>query len=98
MVHPYFMLAFGHQQFYIFTLLSKLFEHLPQSWTVGCLYDIGCQTDCSLKKWDIMPEWKSHLVWGVSIFHTHGHQWACQLRYHPQKDLIWGLSDDEVCK
>src|SRR5260370_41569117 len=88
----------GKQQFYILTLLSKLIEHLPQSWTVGCLYDIGCQMDHSLKKWDIMPEWKSHLVWGVLIFHTYGHQWACQLWYHPRKDPIWGLSDGEVCK
>jgi len=73
----------GEQQFYILTLLSKLIKHLPQSWTVGCLYDIGCQMDHSLKKWDIMPEWKSCLVWGVSIFHAYGHQWACQLWYHP---------------
>src|SRR5260370_17035753 len=34
----------------------------------------------------------------MSIFHAYGHQWVCQLWYHPQKDECWGLSDGEVCK
>src|SRR5258705_8477068 len=38
------------------------------------------------------------VVWGVSIFHVYGHQWACQLWYHPRKDECWGLSDGEVCE
>ncbi|KAF8321008.1 uncharacterized protein EI90DRAFT_2854591, partial [Cantharellus anzutake] len=88
----------GEQQFYILSLLGKLIEHLPSSWTIGCLYDIGCQTDRVLHKWNIAPEWRSRLVWGISIFHTYGHQWACQLWYHPRKDRVWGLSDGEVCE
>ncbi|KAF8326594.1 uncharacterized protein EI90DRAFT_2929882 [Cantharellus anzutake] len=88
----------GEQQFYILSLLGKLIEHLPSSWTIGCLYDIGCQTDRALHKWNIAPEWRSRLVWGVSIFHAYGHQWACQLWYHPRKDRVWGLSDGEVCE
>ncbi|KAF8325320.1 uncharacterized protein EI90DRAFT_2844870, partial [Cantharellus anzutake] len=46
----------GEQQFYILSLLGKLIEHLSLSWTIGCLYDIGCQTDCALHKWNIAPE------------------------------------------
>src|SRR5260370_20767464 len=34
----------------------------------------------------------------MSIFHAYGHQWVCQLWYHPQKDECWGLSDGKVCK
>src|SRR5260221_1201371 len=33
------------QQFYILRLLVKLFEHLPDMWMIGCLYNIGCQID-----------------------------------------------------
>ncbi len=92
----------GEQQFYVLSLLAKLFEHLPEMWTIGCLYDIGCQgcqIDQALCKWDFFPsEWNSCLTWGVSIFHAYGHQWACQLWYHPQKDECWGLSDGEVCE
>src|SRR5258708_853300 len=38
------------------------------------------------------------LGWGVLIFHAYGHQWACQLWYHPHKDKLWGLLDGEGCE
>ena len=88
----------GEQQFYAFALLSMLLEHLPNSWKVGCLYDIGCQIHCAIHKWDFASEWRECLSWGVSIFHAYGHQWACQLWYHPCKDALWGLSDGEGCE
>src|SRR5258708_37576471 len=75
-----------------------LLEHLPNSWKVGCLYDIGCQIHHAIHKWDFASEWREHLSWGVSIFHAYGHQWACQLWYHPHKDALWGLSDGEGCE
>ena len=40
----------GEQQFYTFALLSKVLEHLPSSWKVGCLYDIGCQIHHAVHK------------------------------------------------
>src|SRR5258708_35481904 len=86
------------QQFYAFTLLSMLLEHLPNSWKVGCLYDIGCQIHHPIHKWDFALEWRECLSWGVSIFHPYGHQWACQLWYHPCKDTLWGLSVGEGCE
>ncbi|KAF9516417.1 hypothetical protein BS47DRAFT_1360268 [Hydnum rufescens UP504] len=85
----------GEKQFYTCTLLDFLFKHLPHCWRIGVLYDIGCQMDQSLKKWNFMPDWSPHLEWGISIFHAYGHQWMCQLWYHPRKSTIWGLSDGE---
>src|SRR5258706_6825277 len=86
------------EQFYTFALLSMLLEHLPNSWKVGCLYDIGCQIHHAVHKWDFALERRECLSWGVSIFHAYGHQWACQLWYHPCKDALWGLSDGEGCE
>jgi predicted HNH restriction endonuclease len=88
----------GEKQFYTFALIETLLNHLPQHWRVGILYDIGCQMDRTLKKWNFVPEWIPRLDWGVSIFHAYGHQWACQLWYHPRKSEIWGLSDGEGCE
>src|SRR5260221_13915744 len=75
-----------------------LLEHLPNSWKVGCLYDIGCQIHHAVHKWDFASKWRKCLSWGVSIFHAYRHQWACQLWYHPCKDALWGLSDGEGCE
>ncbi|KAE9397534.1 hypothetical protein BT96DRAFT_957901 [Gymnopus androsaceus JB14] len=34
----------------------------------------------------------------VSIFHAFGHQWPCQMIYHPQKCIGCSLSDGKGCK
>ncbi|KAF9517314.1 hypothetical protein BS47DRAFT_1371402 [Hydnum rufescens UP504] len=88
----------GEKQFYAFALVVALFKELPEWWTVGILYDIACQIHRSLLKWNFMPEWHSRIVFGVSVFHAYGHQWTCQLWYHPWKSEIWGLSDGEGCE
>jgi hypothetical protein len=88
----------GEKQFYAFALISSLMESIPSHWRVGVLYDIGCQMHRTLRKWDLMPEYLDRLKFAVSIFHAYGHQWACQLWYHPRKDAIWGLSDGEGCE
>ncbi|KAF8324763.1 uncharacterized protein EI90DRAFT_2880978, partial [Cantharellus anzutake] len=88
----------GEKQHYLFALVAKFFEHVPGSWRVGILYDIGCQGDRTLKKYNIAPEWRSRITWGVSIFHAYGHQYACQLWYHPRKSELWGLTDGEGCE
>ncbi|KAF9514365.1 hypothetical protein BS47DRAFT_1295128, partial [Hydnum rufescens UP504] len=38
------------------------------------------------------------IVFGISVFHAYGHQWVCQLWYHPQKSDGWGLTDGEGCE
>ncbi|KAF9505998.1 hypothetical protein BS47DRAFT_1305856 [Hydnum rufescens UP504] len=88
----------GEKQFYVFALLETILKHVPSHWRIGALYDIGCQMDQTLKKWRFMLEWLPRLEWGVSIFHAYGHQWACQLWYHPHKSELWGLSDGEGCE
>lgn len=37
-------------------------------------------------------------MFAVSVFHAFGHQWACQLIYHPRKCKGFGLSDGEGCE
>lgn len=62
------------------------------------LYDVGCQTHRSLAKWHYLPKWKGRIIFGVSVFHAYGHQWSCQLWYHPRKSGKWGLRDGEGCE
>ncbi|KAF9508567.1 hypothetical protein BS47DRAFT_1373653 [Hydnum rufescens UP504] len=83
------MCTAGEKQFYAFALISALLKDLPKDWTVGLLYDIACQIHRSLLKWNIMPEWMGQIEFGVSVFHAYGHQWTCQLWYHPQKSEKW---------
>ncbi|KAF9503172.1 hypothetical protein BS47DRAFT_1275829, partial [Hydnum rufescens UP504] len=85
----------GEKQFYALTLIDALMKELPSHWLVGLLYDITCQLHCALLKWNYLNSWLPQLQFGTSIFHTYGHQWVCQLWYHPQKGDIWELSDGE---
>ncbi|KAI6139782.1 hypothetical protein BKA82DRAFT_4332196 [Pisolithus tinctorius] len=79
------MTSAGEKQHYALVLLQHLFEHLPTTATVGLLYDIGCQLERSCCK----------LKFGISVFHAYGHQWPCQIVYHPHKCVGFGLSDGE---
>ncbi|KIJ42045.1 hypothetical protein M422DRAFT_229336 [Sphaerobolus stellatus SS14] len=88
----------GERQFYAFALIDKLFQHLPKSWHVGLLYDIGCQIERSMAKHSILPPLYSRLTFAVSVFHAYGHQWSCQVRNHPRKRAGYGLSDGEGCE
>ncbi|KAG6818511.1 hypothetical protein H0H93_004399, partial [Arthromyces matolae] len=89
----------GERQYYALALLSELFRHLPPDTTVGCLYDIGCQVDRSCVKWSLLDQdILKRLTWAVSVFHAFGHQWPCQLIYHPRKRSGFGLSDGEGCE
>src|SRR6266436_8013877 len=40
----------GEQQHFAIALIGVLFQHLPLSATVGCLYNIGCVLDHSILK------------------------------------------------
>ncbi|KAG6836295.1 hypothetical protein H0H93_009388 [Arthromyces matolae] len=89
----------GERQYYVLALLKHLFSHLPPTTRVGALYDIGCQIERSCIKWEFLDaDIMSRLVWAVSVFHAFGHQWACQLIYHPRKRDGFGLSDGEGCE
>ncbi|KZV96829.1 hypothetical protein EXIGLDRAFT_574925, partial [Exidia glandulosa HHB12029] len=85
----------GERQYYVLTLLHKLMCNLPDDWVVGFLYDISCQLARSIEKHGFLEEFAHRLVFGVSVFHAYGHNWACQLVFHPRKRDGFGLSDGE---
>ncbi|KAJ7581690.1 hypothetical protein C8J56DRAFT_1006012 [Mycena floridula] len=41
---------------------------------------------------------KDHIIFAIAVFHAYGHQWPCQIIYHPRKCLGFGLSDGEACE
>ena len=92
------MTSAGEKQHYALSLLQKLFQHIPQSMRIGVLYDIGCQLHRSCVKHGFLDEFLDRIVFAISVFHAYGHQWPCQLIYHPRKCLGFGLSDGEGCE
>ncbi|KIJ32566.1 hypothetical protein M422DRAFT_213744, partial [Sphaerobolus stellatus SS14] len=88
----------GEKQFYAFALINRLFREIPSHWRVGLLYDIGCQLERSMVKHGILSEYYTRLIFAVLVFHAFGHQWVCQLLYHPRKHTAFGLSDGEGCE
>jgi hypothetical protein len=92
------MTSAGEKQFYALALIKKLFENIPLTVTVGLLYDIACQLHRSFIKNNFLPHLLPQLVFGLSVFHAYGHQWPCQVIYHPRKCQGFGLSDGEGCE
>ncbi|KIM51219.1 hypothetical protein SCLCIDRAFT_143749 [Scleroderma citrinum Foug A] len=93
------MTSAGEKQHYALVLMKYLFENLPATMTVGLLYDIGCQLERSCRKWKLLDDGiLSRLKFGISVFHAYGHQWPCQIVYHPRKCVGFGLSDGEGCE
>ncbi|KIK74890.1 hypothetical protein PAXRUDRAFT_174387 [Paxillus rubicundulus Ve08.2h10] len=89
----------GETQHYALVLIQCLFNHLPPEMTVGLLYDIGCQLECSSHKWGLLNNGVlSRIKFAISVFHAYGHQWPCQLVYHPRKCTGFGLSNGEGCE
>ncbi|GBE80067.1 hypothetical protein SCP_0212700 [Sparassis crispa] len=92
------MTSAGEKQHYTLALIQRLFVHLPRSTTIGILYDIACQLHWSCVKWDLLGDLFDRIMFAVSIFHVYGHQWPCQLIYHPRKCIGFGLTDGEGCE
>jgi hypothetical protein len=92
------MTSAGEKQYYAIALLKRLFSHLPTFWTVGLLYDIACQLHQSCVKWGFLEGFLEHITFGISVFHAYGHQWPCQVIYHPRKCAGFGLTDGEGCE
>ncbi|EIN06862.1 hypothetical protein PUNSTDRAFT_72710 [Punctularia strigosozonata HHB-11173 SS5] len=92
------MTSAGERQHYAIALLNRLFQHLPESFLAGVLYDIGCQLHRSVHKWDLLTGYRERILFGISVFHAYGHEWPCQLTYHPRKCEGFGLSDGEGCE
>ncbi|OAX33609.1 hypothetical protein K503DRAFT_794452 [Rhizopogon vinicolor AM-OR11-026] len=92
------MTSAGEKQHYTLTLIRRWFKHLLSNFKVGLLYDIRCQLKRSCCKWGFLTNVLPRIVFGISIFHAFGHQWACQIVYHPRKCVGFGLSDGEGCE
>lgn len=92
------MTAAGEKQHYALSLVRRLFDHLPHHVTVGLLYDIACQLHRSIVKWGFLGALAQRLSYAISVFHAFGHQWPCQVIYHPRKCTGFGLSDGEGCE
>lgn len=88
----------GERQYFAIALLLRFFKSLPANLSVGVMYDIACQLERSCRKWGLLSEFLSRILWAVSVFHAYGHQWACQLIYHPRKRVGFGLADGEGCE
>ncbi|KAG6823688.1 hypothetical protein H0H92_009348, partial [Tricholoma furcatifolium] len=92
------MRSAGEKQHYALALIESLFQHIPRNYSVGLLYDIACQLERSCVKWGFLKRYLPRLQFGISVFHAFGHQWPCQLIYHPRKRVGFGLSDGEGCE
>jgi hypothetical protein len=92
------MTSAGEKQHYALALLNALFHHIPSNMRVGLLYDIACQLHRSCVKWGFLDEFLDRMTFGISVFHAYGHQWPCQVIYHPRKCSGFGLSDGEGCE
>jgi Kyakuja-Dileera-Zisupton transposase len=92
------MTSAGEKQHYALVLLQRLFESLPPEFRVGLLYDIGCQLHRSCVKWGFLKEFQDRITFAISVFHAYGHQWPCQMIYHPRKCCGFGLTDGEGCE
>jgi hypothetical protein len=88
----------GEKQFYVIALLETLFQHLPSNIRVGLLYDVACSFERSCRKWGFLSRYMDRLAFAVSVFHAFGHEWACQLLYHPRKREGFGFTNGEGCE
>jgi hypothetical protein len=88
----------GEKQFNVIALIETLFQHLPRDIRVGILYDVACTLERSCLKWGFLGRYIGRVAFAVSVFHAFGHEWACQLLYHPRKRVGFGFTNGEGCE
>ncbi|KAJ7722262.1 hypothetical protein DFH07DRAFT_872068 [Mycena maculata] len=88
----------GEKQFNVYALMETLFQHLPLDIAMGLLYDVVCALEHSCQKWGFLGRFMDCLSFAVSVFHAYGHEWACQLLFHPCKRGSFGFADGEGCE
>lgn len=92
------MTSAGEKQYYALALIIELLKHLPRTANIGLLYDIACQLERSCRKWGFLGDDLRRFLFALAVFHAYGHEWACQLLYHPRKCIGFGLTDGEGCE
>ncbi|KIK74155.1 hypothetical protein PAXRUDRAFT_20157 [Paxillus rubicundulus Ve08.2h10] len=80
-----------NMDYVLFQALSKL-EGMPRATVI---YDIACQFSVHFGAWVLKSNYLKfsnsiQIIWGIGLFHIHGHQDVCLFRYSP--DLIPGIS------
>ncbi|KAJ7080149.1 hypothetical protein B0H15DRAFT_953635 [Mycena belliarum] len=88
----------GEKQFNVFALVEQLFQEIPRDIRVGLLYDVACGLERSCRRWGFLERYIDRLEFAVSVFHAFGHEWACQLIYHPRKRGGFGFTNGEGCE
>ncbi|KAJ7774176.1 hypothetical protein DFH07DRAFT_865935 [Mycena maculata] len=86
------------KQFNVYALMETLFQYLPLDIAVGLLYDVVCALERSCRKWGFLGRFMDRLSFAVSVFHAYGHEWVCQLLFHPRKRGGFGFADGEGCE
>ncbi|EFP79113.2 uncharacterized protein PGTG_05434 [Puccinia graminis f. sp. tritici CRL 75-36-700-3] len=85
----------GEKRHFPMTIIKKLLSDIEPNRQVGILYDIGCTMDKYIDRRQLIPQYRSQLKFGTSVFHAYAHNWLCQLEFHPRFNKGWGLSDGE---
>ncbi|KZT55463.1 hypothetical protein CALCODRAFT_437199 [Calocera cornea HHB12733] len=92
----------GERQMYAVAIIQQIMAELPPAATLGLLYDVGCVLDHScnlvtyaLSKHGYLGSLRPRVVMAVSILHSYGHQWGCQLAYSPRRRAGFGLANGE---
>ncbi|KAJ7747630.1 hypothetical protein DFH07DRAFT_962422 [Mycena maculata] len=88
----------GEKQFNVIALMETLFQHLPLDIAVGVLYDVACAMERACRKWGFLGRFIDRLSFTVSVFHAYGHEWACQILFHPRKHGGFGFTNGEGCE
>ncbi|KAJ7761334.1 hypothetical protein B0H16DRAFT_1456074 [Mycena metata] len=88
----------GKKQFYVLLLIETFFQHIPLGTSVGLLYNVACQLERSARKWGFLNRYLHRLIFAVAVFHAFGHDWPCQLLYHPRKRKGFGFLNGEGCE
>ena len=92
------MKSAGEKQYYAFALVFELLKNLPPDVTIGLLYDVACTFERSCRLYGFLGDHLRRFKFAVSVLHAYGHEWACQLVYHPRKCCCFGLCDGEGCE
>lgn len=50
---------------------------------------------CKTSQRNLIPHHNGRLSFGTSVFHAYVHEWACQIKYNPRFNSLWGFSDSE---
>ncbi|KAF9512191.1 hypothetical protein BS47DRAFT_1394479, partial [Hydnum rufescens UP504] len=81
-------------------MMQRLLRELPESFTVGFFYDVICALHREMERPSVatVAPLSAASKFATPVFHSYGHQWPCQLSYHPYKNPEFGRTDGEGCE